>query len=321
MKTIFFFQRHACGIVLGSFLLLVTGVNGQFHTPIQIAPPPDSPIVDELGNRPGGRHIDSDQRPLVHLLLIYEGMSIQAPQADGTPGPVHPILYEASVGYGAITECPIESAGRFNINLNANAFHGTQAFVRVYSGTTIATSAYYADSQVVQLSGSAPETVVEFGPVNKLLKQPPHDTWRGDGLTDAVREQLFGSANVDVFADLGDGRTIWDNFVAGTDWTNPDTFLAITSIRPVNEMIGGQPTVVGEILEWASQTGRIYTLQYSTNLILGEFENISNAIGIAATPPMNVFTNLDVPAGAPLYYRVGVDWPDMPEEAEDLIRP
>lgn len=312
------FSRCSVRLLMMSWLAMAAlATQAQFYTPLQLAP--SAPVQNEFGETIAGYGLPEEERPLVQVLTVLEGMSITEPNPDGTPQFWHDVLFESSIGSGAIDSCPMEGAGRFNVNVAyPPSVDGKHVFIRAYSHPTIAESVYYADSDIKRLDKSSPEYPFEIGPVNILL-QP--DTIRDDGLTDAMREQLFGSASVDVFAEMEDGRTIWEHFVAGTDYTDPDSFLAITSIRPVRELVGGQPAVVGEILEWASQTGRIYTIQYTTNLILGEFENISNAMDLAATPPLNVFTNLDLPSGAPLYYRVQVEWPDMPVEAQGMSPP
>ncbi|MCF7818695.1 MAG: hypothetical protein K9M54_12535 [Kiritimatiellales bacterium] len=100
----------------------------------------------------------------------------------------------------------------------------------------------------------------------------------------------------DSLADAdGDGLSSWQEYVAGTNPTNPLSVFEITS-----ESVGAQ----GAIIRWSSVSNRFYSLFRSTNLS-GIFAIVPGAGDLPATPPENIYTN---PAdnGASAFYRVSV---------------
>lgn len=102
--------------------------------------------------------------------------------------------------------------------------------------------------------------------------------------------------NADAMADTdGDGLKNWQEYVAGTNPTNPASCLRIT---------GGSATSQGTVIRWSSASNKLYNLSRTTNL-LQSFSAITGATNLPATPPQNVYTN---PAqdGSPAFYRISV---------------
>ncbi len=94
--------------------------------------------------------------------------------------------------------------------------------------------------------------------------------------------------------DDGDNASDRNEFVAGTDPTDPLSFLRISG------MVASQE---GDVIFWNSANGRAYAMESTTNLMTA-FSKLPAAI--LATPPQNTFTNV-VPSGRVIYYRVGVE--------------
>jgi hypothetical protein len=94
-----------------------------------------------------------------------------------------------------------------------------------------------------------------------------------------------------------DGLPDWQEAIAGTNPADPGSTLRMTRAQ-LNAQNG-----TAEV-EWASATNRVYRLWRSTNLLSG-FSTVV-ATNLAASPPRNVFVDLDPPPNSPAYYRVEV---------------
>jgi alpha-tubulin suppressor-like RCC1 family protein len=94
-----------------------------------------------------------------------------------------------------------------------------------------------------------------------------------------------------------DGMNNLEEYIAGTDPNDPASLLKVTDAFTT-------PANPGEfIIRWQSATGRVYTLQATTNL-LAEFSTLTN--GIPATPKVNVYTGTVNGVGQK-FYRVTVE--------------
>lgn len=96
-----------------------------------------------------------------------------------------------------------------------------------------------------------------------------------------------------------DGLSNQDEYLAGTHPTNPVSRLVAYDVTP-------NPAVPGEFLvRWQSATGRVYTVQASTNLGVNGFDMILRT-NVPATPMVNVYT--DTVQGAVLkIYRIRLE--------------
>jgi hypothetical protein len=88
----------------------------------------------------------------------------------------------------------------------------------------------------------------------------------------------------------------WQEWIAGTEPTNPSSILKLLS--PSN-------TTSGITLHWQSVSGKTYGLQRSTNLSLQPaFSSIqSNIVGQAGTTG---FTDTNATGPGPYFYRIAV---------------
>ncbi|MDF7825346.1 lamin tail domain-containing protein [Pontiellaceae bacterium B12227] len=91
-----------------------------------------------------------------------------------------------------------------------------------------------------------------------------------------------------------DGSSNYDEYIAGTDPSDPDSVFAFQSLE-----ISGAP-----VFTWSSETGKVYSLWFSTNLVAGEFALTNSAI--PATPPLNTLTT-EVSGAKCIYYQLRVN--------------
>lgn len=91
-----------------------------------------------------------------------------------------------------------------------------------------------------------------------------------------------------------DGMSNYDEYIAGTDPTDDNSFLEVLS----------EAYDSGLVISWSSVTGKVYSLCYCTNLVTDDFCVTQSAI--EATPPMNTFT-AEVTNADCVFYRISVD--------------
>ena len=91
----------------------------------------------------------------------------------------------------------------------------------------------------------------------------------------------------------------WEEYIAGTDPTNPASCLRFTGAQGVTEQ--------GLVIRWLSVSNRFYDLSRATNLLAGTnaFIILPGASDLPATPAENVYTD-SVQGVGPYFYRIGV---------------
>jgi hypothetical protein len=122
-----------------------------------------------------------------------------------------------------------------------------------------------------------------------------HDTplwWLAEnGLTNA-------SWNTEALGDQdGDGISSWGEYIAGT---MPTSALSVLEVDGAMIQDGVQ-----YVIQWPSVTGRVYDLEFATNLS-GAFAPMAHATNLAATPAQNRFTNTLATNRPAFYYRIQV---------------
>jgi hypothetical protein len=114
----------------------------------------------------------------------------------------------------------------------------------------------------------------------------------GTGLPDWFRMQYWGTLAVNGFDDSDlDGMSNRDEYLAGTDPTNPSSLLALTLVQV-------SPTQY--TVKWQSVAGKTYTVLRGTNLA-GVFLPVAS--GLSASPPENVFQQ-SITNNLPAFFRV-----------------
>ena len=94
-----------------------------------------------------------------------------------------------------------------------------------------------------------------------------------------------------------DGVSDYDEFLAGTDPTNPNSVFKILSVIPTGHQ--------GGIIKWASAPGKSYTILRSTDLSAGFTDVVAS--GVTATPPANTFIDTETSNSKQHYYQIQLE--------------
>ncbi len=94
----------------------------------------------------------------------------------------------------------------------------------------------------------------------------------------------------------GDGRTNYEEYLAGTDPQNPNSLLTVKSFAPLP---GG-----GFTLTWDTVTGKTYTVERSSSLTPNQWTTLQNNVSGDGT--VKSFTDANPRAETRLFYRVAV---------------
>lgn len=138
-------------------------------------------------------------------------------------------------------------------------------------------------NQVLSLTMNQPRTVTPVFSVNRTAQGVP-ETWLAQF---DITSNFTAAAAAD--AD-GDGVVTWQEYIAGTNPTNPASVFRISE----------RPAAQGYVLQWQSASGRVYQVEQSGNLLSGFSLLESN---IYATPPLNSYTGAPPETGA-VFYRI-----------------
>lgn len=162
--------------------------------------------------------------------------------------------------------------------LSVSAGQGTAGSVYVWSNVV-------ADGTFEALF--TPQLAIHGVPVWWLaLHDLTNDTWDVEALRDGDE----------------DGAPAWKEWFARTDPTEGSSCFRLSAVGMAD---GGTPNRV--VIRWASVDGREYAVARATDLVAADF--VAIASNIAATPPMNVYTD-SPPAGTTLgFYRITVGDP------------
>ncbi len=303
--------RYAWGITCGAILVSMAVVpaakgNSGLRTPLQISA--GAPITDEFGEIiRGDSDVPRDERPLVQVLWAENGVA--PPKLSGEPASDNPPVENAESSIGTLVAPSLKRSGLFGLTMGKRPEEGGELkegaiVVRVYNAPTIEDSLFYADStNALEITKSDDPLFAYFGPMTNII-DITRDT-DGDGLPDWW-EHLHNDGDatgLDPNTDYdGDGMTAWEEYVAGTDPHDPLSGFWITQIEHTHE----DGELVSTELRWPSVAGRRYDLQYTTNLVSGEYTIVSDGADLASTPPTNIFLNVTPPDTEPVFYRARV---------------
>jgi hypothetical protein len=182
-------------------------------------------------------------------------------------------------------------------------------------------------SNPVGLLMDAPKSVTANFAANLTTTHPTPEAWLAQhGITSDFDQRSLGDAD-------HDGLANWQEYVAGTDPTNTASRLVITAIAPAlgtnyTETVVFRPAtnivirgvtcswedhwatqrvyeVVGHSVTWPGVTGRVYSVEVSTNLL--NWTALEGATDLPGRSPDNTFTDR-LPSNVK-FYRVKVRLP------------
>jgi hypothetical protein len=196
----------------------------------------------------------SNQVPTLTIITETGGSSYALTGSAGANGTVSPSGTNVTSGGSAIFTVTANTYYRI-ASLTTN---GTS--VGVFDNNSTATNFIWSN---VQAAGTLAATFTK-----QVANDPagtPYEWLAGYGLT---------NYNTDAVADQDlDGLKAWQEYIAGTNPTNPASVLKATQ-APRN------------VITWPAQSNRIYSVHWSTNLVKG-FTNLQDNI----TLPQSSYTN------------------------------
>ena len=240
-----------------------------------------SPVLNEYGRPMPGSRRGEPVLSRVEIRVATDGI-IRAPLMGGGDHPKNPLLSAESVG-GVGMNAANPSSGLFCLLFAVPPAAGTKLFARVYNAPTVAEASFYVDSELVTVSAKEPALELVFGKA-KALDEGDDD---GDGLSNSWEQSLGIREQPGADYD-GDGMSDLQERLAGTDPSDSDSNLSITSIDRCLPLVGSPPSSNVQTIRvrWQAMPGRKYQLEYMASL-LGEDEGIP--VGEMVTASENQF--------------------------------
>ena len=300
----------------------------------------------------GGQRATSADYAMDSSLGGIVGVSTSAPPAEVARHGFVGQLAEAQTVTGTGSPSAVPEGGTSQLSGVALMDDGTATLLAadeiVWSGVTFPLAGIDADGLATALTVYA-DTVATFtcsglgvaGSGSLLVLDSLPDNcgfYAGDGVPDGWQVQYFGPLDPLGLAEAdadGDGLKNWQEYVAGTDPTNPASLFVMARpesafgtnytevvrfVAATNFVSDGEPyslpdrwmtqrvyEVIGRLLTWPGAAGRVYDVEYRTNLFSGEWSGLAGASGLPGTAPVNTVTDT-VPACVK-FYRVKVRLP------------
>lgn len=236
----------------------------QFVTPLHVGAA--GAISNEFGQVLPGNAAS----PGSAVLLLWASNSvIHPPDTSGAPHPNNPPVEHGLTRIGHLTSPALDNPGLFGLSIaEPRPGDGAKVFVRVFNRNSVMASSFYADSQLLTVSGNK-ELIAQVGATTNALDTADHDgdglhnSWEksygtdpdktdtdGDGIDDPT-EIAMGSAPTLADSD-GDGMIDGHEWRAGTRLDDPASYLGLAGITPA---------VPHLVVRWASVTGRSYQVE------------------------------------------------------------
>ncbi len=220
-----------------------------------------TPVLNEHGRPMPGSRVGQAVLSRVEIRVATDGI-IRPPVPGGGEDPRNPLLSAASAG-GMGMNAADPNSGLFCQLFPVPPAAGTKLFARVYNAPTAAEASFYVDSEVVTVGAKDAALELVFGKA-KALDEGDDD---GDGLGNSWEQSLgiFEKPGADYD---GDGMSDWQEWRAGTDPSDPDSCLWITSVDRGASVVAGPPSVAPSVrVRWLSIPGKRYQLEYLPSLL------------------------------------------------------
>jgi hypothetical protein len=232
-------------------------------------------------------------------------LSISVNPLDGSPALTVPVQFSpnpalgqstlgSSTGNGNYAACWLNSTIP---GLTSNAVLGTLTLTIPASATAMSAYAIHFDHASASPNGlgSFPKTTT----TGLITLGDRSTSYFNDGIPDSWRLRYFGSiynllSQASADAD-GDGANNWQEYVAGTDPTDPKSVLQVSTDQAAASQ--SQDCVV----HWPSVSGKTYIIQRSATLFAPSWVNVSTNSGSGADMEFH-----DTTGGTVRFYRVQV---------------
>ena len=236
-------------------------------------------IKDEFGtNLHGSALSNPDECDIVQVLWASNSV-INPPAYDGTPDPENPPVEGGLSRIGNLTASILSDPGFFSVAIGDPRPLSGQMFVRVFNAPNLDDASFYADSQVLTLSGNN-SLIAEFGSTTNPLDPRDFDD---DGLNNSWEKSLNSDPN--------DPDTDGDNMIDGWEFRAGTDMKDETSVFLAVHISAASPD--DALLSWASVAGKQYQVEYMDITGAGPlcYSNVSAVITADSEMTATTITN------------------------------
>jgi hypothetical protein len=281
--------------------------------------PAVNPVSDSVTNQPKVNFIAGDFQPVAGQVIqvpitaqIFGSyplrvlmLNLTVVPLDGSPAITTPVQFTPNSALGASYTTDSKGNGNYSAVWLNSAIAGLTGTASIGTLTvTIPASATASSAYAIHFdhASASPNGLASF-PRQTLtglitLSSRTNSSY-GDGIPDSWRLRYFGTVNNELSvsnADAdGDGANNWQEYVAGTDPTDPASCLRAGTDQSVAQ------NQQDSVIYWPSVSGKQYVIERSASLFPGAWTPISTNNGTGTDMEIH-----DASGGSFRYYRVRV---------------
>jgi sugar lactone lactonase YvrE len=238
------------------------------------------------------------------LRVLMLNLSVEP--LDGSPALTSPIQFKPNAALGAAAMSAAVGNGNYAGTWLNNAIAGLTGTATLGTLTvTIPANAPSSAAYAIHFdhASASPNGIASFPSQTRtglILLSDRSSSSYGDEIPDAWRLRYFGTVNnilslAAANAD-GDGANNWQEYVAGTDPTDPNSVLRVSTGQAVAE------TSQDCVVQWPSVAGKSYIIERSASVFGPNWIPVSTNTGSGTDMVFH-----DSSGGAVRFYRVRVD--------------